>query len=203
MLYPIIVTKSQSEPNRYMLLVGENRYRAFKQLNFKTIPAIVKDNIEKTSDRIIIQLIENMHRRALNAIEVADAMMAIRSEDNLTLAQLAEKTRRSFDTCKKYSRIHKLSDAQKAYHLEKQSSFKHIMKGIDGSKSTAAPISVQNKQMSLFKQTKNKCELRKLTLDIRSEDQLTLTSKIEACEAFLSRARRALRELPSVDFVDK
>ena len=39
LLQPIAVTK---ENNRYTIVAGERRYRAFRQLGYETIPAIIK-----------------------------------------------------------------------------------------------------------------------------------------------------------------
>ena len=82
----------------------------------------------------MIQLIENIHRQSLNTIEISDAMMTIRNEEGLTLAELAEKMGKSLDTCKKYSRISQLSDDEKTDLMSNNASFKDVMKYIDSRK---------------------------------------------------------------------
>ncbi|MHB1545405.1 MAG: ParB N-terminal domain-containing protein, partial [bacterium] len=41
-IQPLIVAKSKNE-GEYDLIAGERRYRAAKELNFKKVPAIIKD----------------------------------------------------------------------------------------------------------------------------------------------------------------
>lgn len=70
LINPITVLKDQS--GEYILLAGERRLRAYKELEKKKIPAIVRD-IKKLSeeDRFLISASENIQRENLNPIELA------------------------------------------------------------------------------------------------------------------------------------
>ncbi|ABA57204.1 chromosome partitioning protein [Nitrosococcus oceani ATCC 19707] len=52
-----------------MVVAGERRFRAFKQLGRETIPAIVTQG-----NRDEIALIENLQRENLNPLEEAEAL---------------------------------------------------------------------------------------------------------------------------------
>ena len=72
----------------YELVMGERRWRAAREAGLETIPALVSE----TDDRQALQraLIENMHRRDLNAIEEAAAYQQLIAEGGLTHDELAE-----------------------------------------------------------------------------------------------------------------
>lgn len=86
LLQPIAVQKTG---DRYQIIAGERRFRAFKLLNEKKIPAIIKN----LSRQQIMQmaLIENLQREDLSAIEEAEAMKALMDEFGLTQQELAQK----------------------------------------------------------------------------------------------------------------
>ena len=72
----------------YELVMGERRWRAAREAGLETIPALVSE----TDDRQALQraLIENMHRRDLNAIEEAAAYQQLIAEGGLRHDELAE-----------------------------------------------------------------------------------------------------------------
>ncbi|MGH2689105.1 MAG: ParB/RepB/Spo0J family partition protein [Actinomycetota bacterium] len=72
----------------YELVMGERRWRAAREAGLETIPALISE----TDDRQALQqaLIENMHRRDLNAVEEAAAYQQLIGEGGLTHDELAE-----------------------------------------------------------------------------------------------------------------
>lgn len=67
LLQPIVVRVNEEE--KYELIAGERRYRAFELLGYDTIPSIIKDyNIK---DSAILAMIENIQRDDLHFYEVA------------------------------------------------------------------------------------------------------------------------------------
>jgi len=89
-IQPIIVKKSIKG---YEIIAGERRFRASKEANLKTIPAVVKD---LTEEQIMeIALIENIQREDLNAIEVAVAYHKLMERFKLTQDELAQKVGKS------------------------------------------------------------------------------------------------------------
>ncbi len=87
---PIIIKKVK---DGYMIVAGERRFRAAKQLNLKSIPAIVRDYDQaKVAE---LSLVENLQRENLNPIEEAEAYQHIMRSMELTHKQLADKIGKS------------------------------------------------------------------------------------------------------------
>lgn len=75
-LQPIAV-RYDSEVDRYVILHGERRFRAAKLAGLSAVPAIVRDvPVER---RLIQQLMENIVRDDLNAVDRAAALRALKS----------------------------------------------------------------------------------------------------------------------------
>ena len=72
MLQPVVVTRSG---DRYVLIVGERRWRAAKAAGLDEIPAVIAD-VEPT-DRLELAIVENVQRDDLNPIELAYAYRAL------------------------------------------------------------------------------------------------------------------------------
>lgn len=58
------------EHNRYLLIAGERRLRAVRKLGWTEVPCSIKEQV-KSSDRLALQLIENIHREDLNPVQKA------------------------------------------------------------------------------------------------------------------------------------
>ena len=87
---PIILKKTT---DGYMIVSGERRYRASKQVGLITIPAIVRQyEEEKVAE---IALIENLQREDLTPIEEAEAYYVMINKLNLTHEQLSNKIGKS------------------------------------------------------------------------------------------------------------
>ena len=63
------ITLRKNDDGTYLIIAGERRYRASKQVGLKSIPAYVKT----AADEQVMEmaLIENIQREDLNAIEIA------------------------------------------------------------------------------------------------------------------------------------
>lgn len=85
LLQPITV---RSANGGYELIAGERRFRAVKSLDWKTIPAIVRDYDDQTM--LTLALIENLQRADLNPIEEAEGYARLATEFNLTQSDIAE-----------------------------------------------------------------------------------------------------------------
>ena len=72
-LQPIRVRENGAH---YLIVAGERRYRACKMAGFNEIPAIVCDQTDLEAG--IDSIVENLHRVDLNALERADALVALR-----------------------------------------------------------------------------------------------------------------------------
>lgn len=81
-----IITVEDSEG--YMIIAGERRWRAAKNINLKEVPCIIKHYEGK--QLLEISLIENLQRRDLNVIEEARAYRYLIDKYNVTQEQLSE-----------------------------------------------------------------------------------------------------------------
>ncbi len=84
-LQPIVVRKGVGR--WYEIIAGERRFRAARQLDMETIPALVRDITDRQA--MEIALIENLQREDLSPIEVAEAYAKIMEHFSLTQEQLA------------------------------------------------------------------------------------------------------------------
>ena len=78
-LQPIAV-RYEGDGDRYVILHGERRWRAARIAGLPSIPAIVREVPEER--RLIQQLMENVVREDLNAIDRAAALRALKSQMN-------------------------------------------------------------------------------------------------------------------------
>ncbi len=85
MIQPILVAKKNKG---YMIIVGERRWRAAREIGMETIPCIVKEY----SDRELYEvgLIENLQRENLSVIEEANAYQYLMEEYQLSHSTLGE-----------------------------------------------------------------------------------------------------------------
>lgn len=89
-IQPIIVVK---DGHRYMIIAGERRWRAAKQIGLATVPAIIKNYTKQQIKEI--SLIENLQREDLNPIEAARAIRQLMDEYNFTQEQVADRIGKS------------------------------------------------------------------------------------------------------------
>jgi len=75
-----------TRPN--VILFGEHRWRAFRLLERKTIPSVLRD--DKVADARLITLVENLRRAQLAPLEEAAHYQALR-ESGLSYEQIADK----------------------------------------------------------------------------------------------------------------
>ncbi len=87
-LQPIVVRYDEAD-DIYVIVHGERRWRASKQAKLKTIPAIVREVPEDR--RLIHQLMENIVREDLNALDRAAALRALKTRmDNAPWEEVAD-----------------------------------------------------------------------------------------------------------------
>jgi len=86
LLQPIVVRKAGE---KYQLIAGERRWRAFQQLKIKSIPARVLEASDASS--ATLTLIENLQREGLNPIEEAYGYASLIRDFDLTQEQAAER----------------------------------------------------------------------------------------------------------------
>lgn len=105
LIQPVLV---RYKDNEYELIAGERRFRAAKMLNFKEIPAIVK-NVSDL-DSLELSIIENVQREDLNPIDQAKAYKQLIEEFNMTQENIAEAIGKDRATIANILRLLKLSE---------------------------------------------------------------------------------------------
>tara|TARA_Y100000741_G_C18186007_1_gene531420 strand:+ start:24 stop:788 length:765 start_codon:yes stop_codon:yes gene_type:complete len=182
LIHPITVMKHPKENESYILLIGGNRLNAAHYLNWETIPCIVKEYNHDSAQNEILQLAENMHRMNLNPIELAEAVMRIKKQTGYTLSKLAKILGRNVDSIKQYSRINKLSDSEKRYHLEQKSTKNDIL------------AYLAKRELSCEKEIKHSLfeTITTTPYDHLSKD--ALLKKIHEAESFLKLAKKIIKD---------
>lgn len=94
MLQPVVVRPStEGGEAQYELVMGERRWRAAKEADLDTLPAIIR----QTSDDDLLRdaLLENLHRSELNPLEEAAAYQQLLDDFGCTHDELADRIGRS------------------------------------------------------------------------------------------------------------
>ncbi len=133
-LQPVIVRPLS---HGYMLIAGERRWRAAKQLGLKEIPAIVRDIDGLQS--LEIAMIENIQRADLNPIEKAKGFSELISKFNLTQEQVARAMGKERSSVTNYLRLLDLP-------LEIQD---NVSRGTISMGHARAMLSVQEKELQM------------------------------------------------------
>ena len=89
-LQPIVVTR---HGDKYQIVAGERRFRAAGLAGLKTIPAIVRTL--SAQNRLELSIIENAQREDLNALELATAYAKLKTQFNLTPAEIGTRIGKS------------------------------------------------------------------------------------------------------------
>jgi ParB family chromosome partitioning protein len=89
LLQPVVVRKSG---NKYQLIAGERRWRAFQELKLKTIPARVVE--ASNASAAALGLIENLQREGLNPIEEAHGYASLIRDFDLTQESASDRVGR-------------------------------------------------------------------------------------------------------------
>jgi ParB family chromosome partitioning protein len=105
---PIVV---RPEGDHFELVAGERRWRAAQIAGLQKIPAVVRDLDNKSA--VAIALIENIQREDLNPLELAQGLMRLIDEFDLTHQQVADSVGRSRASVSNLLRLLDLADPVK------------------------------------------------------------------------------------------
>lgn len=87
-LQPILVSRDPEKKETYVIIAGERRWRACKNLKMKKIPALVKNFTEQ--ELLEAALVENLQREDLNAIDEGKAYQYLMEQHGLGATELGE-----------------------------------------------------------------------------------------------------------------
>jgi ParB family chromosome partitioning protein len=97
------ITVFQRSDGKYALIAGQRRLLACKQLNWRTVPAIVRDMMSEV-DATAISLVENIHRADMNPLDKARAFKALADKFG-SLKNVSRETGVGVQTIRKYIQL--------------------------------------------------------------------------------------------------
>jgi ParB family chromosome partitioning protein len=103
-IQPVTVRKMGYD--KYQLISGERRLRASQMAHLDRIPAYIR--VANDEQMLEMALIENIHRKELNAIEVAISYQRLIDECKLTQEKLSDKLGKNRSTIANFLRLLKL-----------------------------------------------------------------------------------------------
>ncbi len=93
-LQPLLVTADTERPGTYRIVAGERRWRAAQQAGLETVPVVLRE-VESDLESLELALVENLQRANLNALEEAEAFLALAEEFGLSQQDIADRLGRS------------------------------------------------------------------------------------------------------------
>ena len=104
LIQPITI---KTKDNRYELISGERRLRAFKILKLKSIPAYVRKADDQAS--LEMALVENIQRKDLDPIEIAISYNRLIEELSISHEEMSKRVGKDRSTISNYIRLLKLA----------------------------------------------------------------------------------------------
>ncbi len=96
LLQPLLIRPAPKSVGKYELVAGERRLRAVQKLGWKQVPAVVREVSDDTL--LVLALVENLQREALNAMEEAEGYQALMDRHGLSHAQIGRSVGKSRST---------------------------------------------------------------------------------------------------------
>ena len=103
LIQPITVKKNE---NRYTLISGERRLRAFQKLSKKSIPAYIR--LANDQESLEMALVENIQRKNLDPIEIAISYSRLTDELKISHDEMSKRVGKDRTTITNYIRLLKL-----------------------------------------------------------------------------------------------
>lgn len=132
-LQPIVVTY---EDDKYKIVAGERRWRASKLAGLTKIPAIIRTL--DSQNRLELSVIENAQREDLNAIELATAYAKLKTQFNMTTAEIANKIGKTESSVQGTMRLLNLPDEVKKIMVKEK-----LTEGVMRPLSNAEPAMIE------------------------------------------------------------
>lgn len=88
LLQPLVVRPAPGSADRYELVAGERRFRALMKLEWTETPVLVREASDETL--LVLALVENLQREALNPLEEAEGYEALAERFSMKHADIAK-----------------------------------------------------------------------------------------------------------------
>lgn len=102
------VTVRRIDAGKYQLISGGRRLKACQMLEKETVPAYIRSANDE--EMLEMALVENIHRRNLNPMEIAFSYQRLIDECNLTQDEVSKKVSKDRSTVSNFLRLLKLPD---------------------------------------------------------------------------------------------
>jgi ParB family transcriptional regulator, chromosome partitioning protein len=96
LLQPLLVRPCPGAPDHFELVAGERRLRAIQTLGWDDAPVVIREVDDDTL--LVLALVENLQREALNPIEEAEGYLALSEDCGLTQGEIASSVGKSRST---------------------------------------------------------------------------------------------------------
>ena len=96
LLQPLLLRPAPNAPGKYELVAGERRLRAVQQLGWMEVPSVTREVDDDTL--LVLALVENLQREALNPMEEAEGYQALADKHGLSHAQIGRSVGKSRST---------------------------------------------------------------------------------------------------------
>ena len=106
LLQPLVVRPAPTAQGRYELIAGERRFRAVKSLGWTDVAVLVRDASDETL--LVLALVENLQREALNTLEEAEGYAALSERYGLSQSDIAKVVGKDRSTVANLLRLLKL-----------------------------------------------------------------------------------------------
>ncbi len=169
----------------FELIAGERRFRASKLLGLKEIPAIVMRSDHRSS--AMMALIENVQRRDLNFLEVAEGYQRLLEIHGFTQQELAERVGKSQSTISNKMRLLSLSPTIRENVIAARLTERHtrILLSIEDEKDRmglldqmiSKGLTVREAEKLLENRQKNRRKRQKVTYKVKQYKLLSNTVK--------------------------
>jgi ParB family transcriptional regulator, chromosome partitioning protein len=106
LLQPLLVRPRKGSTDRFELVAGERRLRAVRGLGWDDVPVVIREVDDDTL--LVLALVENLQREALNPIEEAEGYQALLEQYGLTQQEVASSVGKNRSTVANMLRLLKL-----------------------------------------------------------------------------------------------
>ena len=106
LLQPLVVRPAPGSTDRFELVAGERRFRAVTKLEWPDVPVVVRDADDETL--LVLALVENLQREALNPLEEAEGYEALQGRFGMKHADIARAVGKDRSTVANLVRLLKL-----------------------------------------------------------------------------------------------
>ena len=106
LLQPLVVRPAPGSADRFELVAGERRFRALSKLEWTETPVLVREASDETL--LVLALVENLQREALNPLEEAEGYEALAQRFDMKQADIAKAVGKDRSTVANLVRLLKL-----------------------------------------------------------------------------------------------